>query len=82
MSERDQFNRWRCCITGCNPKLFSKETADSHKSQTGHRVARWPIRSKEGKRRAHIRNRTGYYDKYNVGAKSAVARGLLDIDNV
>ena len=74
--EIDQVNRWRCCITGCNPKLFSKDAADNHKNQTGHRIAKWPIRSAEGKRKASQRNRTGYYDKYNVGYKSAGARGI------
>lgn len=65
--------RWRCCVTGCNPRLTGT-TALQHKAETGHRVARWPVRSAEGKRRARERNRTGYYDKYNVGAKSRNAR--------
>ena len=67
--DRPQPNRWRCLVTGCNPRL-NEATAQEHKAATGHRVARWPVRSAEGKRRARERNRTGYYDKYNVGEKS------------
>lgn len=73
MSERAQPNRWRCLTAGCNPRL-NEATAAAHKTETGHRVAKWPVRSAEGKRRARIRNRTGYYDKYNVGEKSYAAR--------
>lgn len=62
-------------VVGCNPVL-DKATAERHTAKTNHRVAKWPVRSPEGKRRAKVRNRTGYYDKYNVGAKSAAARGL------
>ncbi len=65
--------RWRCCITGCNPQLKCRAEAEAHKFVTGHRVAAWPKRSKEGQRRARQRNRSGYYDKYNVGHK---ARGF------
>lgn len=68
-------DRWRCLLTGCNPPL-TEDTAQEHREATGHRVAKWPVRSAEGKRRAKVRNRTGYYDKYNVGAKSFAARGL------
>ena len=75
MSEKKQRNRWRCLAAGCNPKL-NEESAAKHNAETGHRVAKWPQRSAEGKRRARIRNQTGYYDKYNVGEKSAYARGL------
>lgn len=67
-------NRWRCLITGCNPKLYGEQAANEHKAETGHRVAKWPVRSPEGKRRSRLRNKTGYYDKYNVGAKSAAVR--------
>ncbi len=74
MSERDQTNRWRCCVTGCNPKLIGEPAAERHRTDTGHRIAKWPIRSAEGKRRARARNRSGYYDKYNVGEKSRAAR--------
>lgn len=70
-------DRWRCLTTGCNPRL-TEATAQDHKAETGHRVARWPVRSAEGQRRARRRNKTGYYDKYNVGAKSAAARGIRD----
>jgi hypothetical protein len=67
--------RWRCLTAGCNPVL-DEQKAQAHKDESGHRVAKWPVRSAEGKRRAKARNRNGYYDKYNVGAKSPEARGL------
>lgn len=70
MSERNQTNRWRCTVVGCNPKLIGEAKAEAHKDETGHRIAKWPIRSAEGKRRAKVRNRTGYYNKYNVGEKA------------
>lgn len=74
MSEREQPNRWRCLVTGCNPKLYGEGAAEVHREAEGHRVAKWPVRSAEGQRRARARNRGGYYDKYNVGAKSAYVR--------
>ena len=74
--ERDQTDRWRCLVAGCNPKLFSEDAAESHREKTGHRTAKWPVRSAEGKRKAGKRNRSGYYDRYNVGTKSADARGF------
>lgn len=70
-------DRQRCLKSGCNPYLKDKEEAFKHKEETGHRVAKWPVRSEEGKRRAELRNKTGYYDKYNKGSKSAVARGIV-----
>lgn len=75
MSERNQTNRWRCCITGCNPVLIGGEAATKHREETGHRIAKWPIRSAAGKAKAHARNKSGYYDKYNVGYKAAEVRG-------
>lgn len=66
--------RHRCLIKGCNPYLADRAAADDHKAETGHRVAKWPVRSAEGKRRARVRNRSGYYNKYNGGAKSYEAR--------
>lgn len=74
MAERPQPNRWRCCVTGCNPKLIGVEAAEQHRDEFGHRIAKWPQRSEEGKRRARRRNQSGYYDKYNVGAKSPSVR--------
>lgn len=74
VAEKKQPDRWRCCITGCNPKLIGYEVALKHKKTTGHRIARWPVRSADGAVAARERNRNGYYDKYNVGAKSAVVR--------
>jgi len=71
--DRPQGERWRCLVAGCNPRL-NEEGAARHKAEMGHRVARWPVRSAEGKRRARERNETGYYDKYNVGEKSAFSR--------
>lgn len=74
MGERDQKNRWRCVVVGCNPVMKSEKVRDEHVAATGHRTAKWPIRSAEGKRRARARNRSGYYDKYNAGEKSHAAR--------
>lgn len=85
MPDREQPNRWRCLRAGCNP-ILDENSAHTHNQETGHRVAKWPVRSAEGKRRAHIRNRSGYYDKYNVGAKSPIVRfggrttGFVDSD--
>ena len=74
--KKNNSNRFRCTVTGCNPKLYGENAAEDHKNETGHRTAKWPVRSAEGERRARQRNKSGYYDKYNVGDKSAVARGL------
>lgn len=71
--DQPQPERWRCLTTGCNPVL-TELSAVEHRDVTGHRVAKWPVRSAEGKRRARARNRSGYYDRYNVGAKSFSAR--------
>ena len=67
-------NRWRCLISGCNPLLASEAQALAHKEETRHRVAKWPVRSAQGEKLARIRNRTGYYDKYNVSYKAAENR--------
>lgn len=75
MSEKPQPNRWRCLASGCNPVL-DQSSAEAHKTQTGHRVAKWPVRSAEGQKKARQRNKSGYYDKYNVGSKGFHARGL------
>ena len=69
MPEREQPNRWRCLTTGCNPVL-DEATADAHNAETGHRVAKWPRRSKAGKKKAAQRNRNGYYNTYNTGRKA------------
>lgn len=76
MAERNQKNRWRCTVTGCNPVLIGQSNADAHRTEVGHRVAKWPIRSAAGKAKARARNKSGYYDQYNVGHKSPEARGL------
>lgn len=65
--------RWRCLKVGCNP-ILNELTAAEHKLSTSHRIARWPVRSAEGERRAQERNQTGYYDKYNRGRKSRSTR--------
>jgi hypothetical protein len=75
MAEKDQTNRWRCTVAGCNPVLVGEASANAHRDDKGHRIAKWPIRSKAGKKKSAVRNRTGYYDKYNVGAKSYEERG-------
>jgi len=69
--------RYRCLVSGCNPVLRGSVQATEHSEETGHRTAKWPVRSAEGKARARLRNKTGYYDKYNVGAKSYGARQHL-----
>jgi hypothetical protein len=76
MAERKQPNRRRCLTAGCNPVLHGQDQADDHTTATGHRTAKWPVRSPEGRRRANVRNQTGYYDRYNTGTKSAEARWL------
>lgn len=80
MAERDQTNRWRCLIVGCNPKLIGREAAEDHERLAGHRIAKWPVRSAEGKKKANARNKSGYYRKYNVGDKSPMARGIPGYD--
>jgi hypothetical protein len=72
MPKPPQDKRWRCMVTGCNP-ILDEETAQQHRLGTGHRVAKWPVRSAEGKRRARKRNRTGYYRPYNEAAAYADA---------
>lgn len=74
---KNHSNRQRCLTVGCNPMLADESAAQGHREATGHRTAKWPVRSAEGERRASARNKSGYYDKYNVGAKSPVARGLM-----
>jgi len=73
MSERPQPLRWRCLTAGCNPVL-DEHSAKVHTFDTGHRTAKWPVRSKAGQRKAQQRNRSGYYDQYNVGAKAPELR--------
>lgn len=77
MAEKNQKNRWRCTITGCNPRLFSEQASENHATEMSHRTAKWPIRSAADKAEANKRNKTGYYDKYNVGNKSWENRGHL-----
>lgn len=79
---KNNANRFRCTVVGCNPKLYGENAAEAHKKDTGHRTAKWPVRSAEVKRRARQRNESGYYDKYNVGAKIAVSRGLVSAPSV
>jgi hypothetical protein len=56
--------RWRCVVVGCNPVL-DQSTAQTHATDEGHRVAKWPVRSEAGQEKAAERNRSGYYDRYN-----------------
>lgn len=74
--DRVQADRWRCVVKGCNPVLIGEEAANKHRDERGHRIAKWPVRSEAGKAKAKARSRNGYYDKYNVGAKSAIVRGI------
>jgi len=67
--------RMRCLTAGCNP-VITEDTAQAHKEATGHRVAKWPVRSADGIKKAKDRNRNGYYSKYNTGDKSPKERGL------
>lgn len=52
--------RWRCLEVGCNP-LLRGHNAQQHKEQTGHRVAKWPVRSEAGKAKQRERNRLNPY---------------------
>lgn len=73
----DNTDRYRCLTTGCNPVMYGEEQANEHKELTGHRTAKWPVRSAAGRRKERDRQKNGYYDKYNVGAKSYGAREHL-----
>lgn len=73
-------DRYRCTMAGCNPVMYGEGSAVKHNAATGHRTAKWPVRSASGKRKAAMRNSTGYYDKYNVGYKSAANRGIVRDD--
>lgn len=73
----DNTDRYRCLTTGCNPVLYGEEKAHEHKESTGHRTAKWPVRSAAGRAKERQRQKSGYYDKYNVGAKSYGAREHL-----
>lgn len=48
-------DRWRCLAVGCNPKL-KESSAGQHKEATGHRVAKWPVRSAAGRQKQRERN--------------------------
>ena len=73
----DNTDRYRCLTTGCNPVMYGEEQANEHKGLTGHRTAKWPVRSAAGRAKERRRQTSGYYDKYNVGAKSYGAREHL-----
>lgn len=69
MTLRDE--RWRCLVSGCNPVL-NVDTAQAHKASTGHRVAKWPVRSAEGERRGVVLRSlidTGYDVVFCTGRK-------------
>lgn len=67
--------RMRCLTVGCNPVL-DETTAAEHGQATGHRTAKWPVRSAAGEKKARKRNRSGYYAKYNTGYKNPYLRGI------
>ena len=73
----DNTNRYCCLTAGCNPVMYGEEQANEHKESTGHRTAKWPVRSAAGRAKERRRQTSGYYDKYNVGAKSYGAREHL-----
>ena len=77
MKFADNTDRYRCLTAGCNPVMYGEEQANEHKESTGHRTAKWPVRSAAGRAKERQRQTSGYYDKYNVGAKSYVAREHL-----
>lgn len=54
--------------------MLDEMSAKVHQFDTGHRVAKWPVRSEAGQRAAEKRSRSGYYDKYNVGDKAPEVR--------
>ena len=54
-SSRANMARWRCLQVGCNPKLRA-HNAHQHAEATGHRVAKWPVRSEAGKAKQRARN--------------------------
>lgn len=60
---RKASDRWRCLTVGCNPKLKSQKVAEQHRDQTGHRIARWPVRSAEGHRKQRERNRLQWQER-------------------
>lgn len=53
---RKKPERWRCLTVGCNPVLKHQKVAEQHRDQTGHRIARWPVRSADGHRKQRERN--------------------------
>lgn len=59
--------RYRCTVVGCNPELYGEAAEAQHHHETGHRTAKWPVRSAEGKRRERKRNRSGYHRRYQRG---------------
>lgn len=65
LTTADDLRRFRCCNVGCNPELYGNLAAQEHKQATGHRIALWPVRSPEGKKREQERNETGYHKKYS-----------------
>lgn len=69
MESKDNSNRWRCLSVGCNPYLDGEDEANRHSEDSEHRVAKWPVRSKNGQAKADARNKSGYYDKYNTAKK-------------
>ena len=57
---RGSMAKWRCLEVGCNP-ILRFHNAQQHKEQTGHRVAKAPVRSAAGKAKQRERNRLNPY---------------------
>lgn len=66
MTDPIQANRWRCLATGCNPVMFGETSADRHRQETGHAVAKWPVRSTAGQEVPRFRNETGLPESRTV----------------
>jgi hypothetical protein len=65
--------RWRCLEVGCNPMLRG-HNVEQHKEQTGHRVAKWPVRSEAGKAKQRERNRLNP-PPWGYGTRAGIANG-------
>lgn len=59
--------RQRCTVVGCNPYLKNEAAGINHREQTGHRIARWPVRSVEGQRKQRERNRAQALELLRLG---------------
>lgn len=72
-------DRWRCLTVGCNPTLKSQRIAEQHRDQTGHRIARWPVRSAEGQQKQRERNQRVWEERQeDLGHGPELGPGLYD----